>query len=63
MAFLKPVLSRNNLTVVTNAQVTKINFEGKKAVSVNFAKGSKKQTIKAGKEIIVSAGAFHSPQL
>ena len=63
VAFLKPVLSRNNLTVVTNAQVTKINFVGKKAVSVNFAKGSKKNTIKAGKEIIVSAGAFHSPQL
>ncbi len=42
VAFLKPVLSRNNLTVVTNAQVTKINFVGKKAVSVNFAKGSKK---------------------
>ena len=63
VAFLKPVLSRNNLTVITNAQVSKINFEGKKAISVNFVKGSKKQTVKANKEIIVSAGAFQSPQL
>lgn len=63
VAFLKPVLSRNNLTVKTKVQVSKINFEGKRAISVNFVKGRKKQTVKANKEIIVSAGAFQSPQL
>ena len=63
VAFLKPVLSRNNLSVITHTQVTKINFKGKKAVSVSFEKGSKKQTVKANKKIIISAGTFHSPQL
>jgi len=62
-AFLKPILSRNNLTVITQAPVTKINFEGKKAVSIDFKKGRKIQTVNATKEIIVSAGAFQSPQL
>ncbi|MGB1448259.1 MAG: GMC family oxidoreductase [Flavobacteriaceae bacterium] len=62
-AFLKPVLGRNNLTALTQAQVTKIHFDGKKAVSVSYSKGGKKHTIKAHKEIILSAGAFQSPQL
>lgn len=63
VAFLKPVLNRNNLTAITKAQVTKINFEGKKAVSVSYSKGNKTLCAKASKEIIVSAGAFQSPQL
>ena len=63
VAFLKPVLNRNNLTAITKAQVTKINFEGKKAVSVSYSKGNKTLIAKASQEIIVSAGAFQSPQL
>lgn len=62
-AFLKPALERENLTVLTRAQVTKINFEGKKAVGVDFKQGKRTKTAKAGKEVILSAGAFHSPQL
>ncbi len=62
-AFLKPVLGRNNLTALTQAQVTKIHFDGKKAVSVSYSKGGKNHTVQAHKEIILSAGAFQSPQL
>ena len=62
-AFLKPVLKRKNLTVLTRAQVTKINFEGKKAVGVDFKQGKRTKIAKARKEVILSAGAFHSPQL
>ena len=62
-AFLTPVLKRKNLTAITKAQVTKIIFEGKKAVGVSYTKGHKTQSVKATKEIIVSAGAFQSPQL
>ena len=62
-AFLTPVLKRKNLTVTTKSQVTKINFEGKIAVGLSYTKGNKTQTVKAHKEIIVSAGAFQSPQL
>ena len=62
-AFLKPALERKNITVLTRAQVTKINFEGKKAVSVDFKQGKHLKSAKAGKEVILSAGSFHSPQL
>lgn len=62
-AFLKPALERKNLTVLTRAQVIKINFEGKKAVGVDFKQGKRTKTAKAGREVILSAGAFHSPHL
>ena len=62
-AFLKPVLNRKNLTALTQAQVTKINFEGKKAVNVAYSKAGQSHTAIAKKEIILSAGAFQSPQL
>jgi len=62
-AFLKPILKRSNLTAITRAQVTKIVFEGKKAVGVEYTKHGKTKTIRANKEIIVSAGSFQSPQI
>jgi len=62
-AFLKPILKRSNLTAITRAQVTKIVFDQKKAIGVEYTKHGKKQTIRANKEIIVSAGAFQSPQI
>ncbi len=63
VAFLKPVLKRPNLTAITRAHVSKIIFEGKKAIGVEYIKGSKKQLVYTNKEIILSAGAFQSPQL
>lgn len=62
-AFLKPIANRKNLTAITQAQVTKINFEGKKAVGVSFTKAGKSHTVTAHRETILSAGAFQSPQL
>lgn len=63
-AFLKPVLNRPNLNAITKAQVSKIIIENGKAVGVEyFDKSKRKQTVHAGKEIIISAGAFQSPQL
>jgi choline dehydrogenase len=64
VAFLKPALNRPNLNAITKAQVSKIIIEKGKAVGVEyFDKSKKKQTVYAEKEIIVSAGAFQSPQL
>ena len=63
VAFLKPVLKRPNLTAITKAQVTKIIFEGKKAIGVEYTKNGKNLTIRSSKEIILSAGAFQSPHL
>ena len=62
-AFLKPVLDRKNLTAISNAFVEKIIFDGKKAVGVQYKKGVKTIQVKAQKEIILSAGAYQSPQL
>jgi len=62
-AFLKPVLGRSNLTTITHAQVEKIIINDKKAVGVQYTKGAKTITSYAQREIILSAGAFHSPQL
>ncbi|KAI5116736.1 hypothetical protein M0805_001378 [Coniferiporia weirii] len=69
-AYLTPeVLSRPNLTVTTHASATRILFEvsgdKKRAVGVEFArdKGSARYRVKAGKEVILSAGAVHTPHL
>jgi len=62
-AFLKPVLNRSNLTAITNAQVCRIILKDKKAVAVEYSKGSRTIKTSANKEIILSAGAFQSPQL
>lgn len=65
-AFLKPALARENLHVMTHAHLSKVLFEGNKAVGVSFLLGKKNpetRTAKARKEIILSAGAFASPQL
>jgi choline dehydrogenase len=61
-AFLKPVRHRANLRVLTGALVERILFEGHRAVGVQYRVGTATQQVFAG-EIILSAGAFKSPQL
>ncbi|MGB7378939.1 MAG: choline dehydrogenase [Rivularia sp. (in: cyanobacteria)] len=64
-AYLKPVLSRKNLTVKTNSQVTRILFDGKQVVGLIYKNINKntEHEIKINKELILSAGAINSPQL
>ena len=54
---------RKNLQVYTGVQVDRILFEGKRAKGVAYTQDGKERVIYANKEIILSAGAFHSPQL
>ncbi len=61
-AYLYPVIKRKNLTVKTRAMVTKVIFEGKKAVGVEVIIKGKKQII-TSREIILSGGAINSPQI
>ena len=63
-AYLHPVLDRPNLTLMTRAQVNKVNFDGNRATGVDVEVGlrKKQQTIN-GKEVILCGGAFNSPQL
>ena len=64
-AYLTPHLSRPNLRVVTGVQVTRLLFEGTRAIGASFqpAEGGPLQTVKAQGEVLLAAGAFGSPQL
>ena len=62
-AYLTPHLKRANLQVLTHAVSERIVFEGKRAAGLVYAQGGRSQQIKARRELIVSAGAFGSPQL
>jgi choline dehydrogenase len=62
-AFLKPARSRRNLTVVTGAQVTRVLFEGTRAIGVMARVGDATRQFKAAREVILSAGALQSPRL
>lgn len=63
VAYLKPARSRRNLRVMTNTQVTKIIFEGRRAVGVLAVRDGQEVRIMARREVILSAGAIQSPQL
>ncbi len=62
-AFIKTAINRPNLTIVTQAHTTKILLANDKATGVECLVKGTLQTFKANKEVIVSAGAFASPQL
>ena len=62
-AYLFPAIKRRNLTVITKAQASNVVFQGKRAVGVAYRKNGKHQVVAAGREVILSAGAFGSPQL
>lgn len=64
-AFLTPIKDCKNLHVLKNTLVTKILFDDdNNAVGVEaLSENGKKLTLKAGKEVILSAGAFNTPQL
>ena len=55
--------NRGNLIVETQAYATRILFDGKRAVGVEYRKGDESKQIRVRREVIVSSGAFQSPQL
>jgi choline dehydrogenase len=63
VAFLRPVQQRANLTVVTEAHITRVLFEGTTATGVEWThQGTVHQTL-AEREVILSAGTIQSPQI
>jgi len=63
-AFLRPALGRPNLEVRTKVTVLDIELEGDRAVGVRLRKGRRGQeVVRAGSEVLLSAGAINSPQL
>lgn len=62
-AFLRPVQRRPNLTVVTEAHAGRVLFEGQVAAGLEWTHGGETHRTRAGREVILSAGAIQSPQL
>ena len=62
-AYLKPALNRTNLSVITGAQVTKINMAGDRARGVEFIRDGKREQVHSTGEIILAGGAVNSPAL
>jgi choline dehydrogenase len=63
VAYLRPAKARANLHVETSALAEKILFEGRRAVGVTYRCAGVRRTARARKEVLVSSGAFNSPQL
>jgi choline dehydrogenase len=63
VAYLRPAKGRHNLRVETAALAQRIVFAGHRAVAVEYRQAGSLRTARARKEILVSGGAFNSPQL
>jgi choline dehydrogenase len=63
VGYLRPVLKRPNLRVETGALATRIVFDGLRATGIEYRQGGQPHIAKAAREVILSGGAFNSPQL
>src|SRR4051794_4334753 len=61
--YLASARKRGNLAVVSRALTTRILFEGRRAVGVEYRKDGATHTARASGEVILASGAFNSPQL
>jgi choline dehydrogenase-like flavoprotein len=62
-AFLKPALRRRNLVLETEALAERLVLDGRRAIGVEYGKGSERRTALAAREVIVAAGAIATPPL
>src|SRR5258708_874875 len=63
VAYLHPAAARGNVDILTDARVYRILFEGKRAVGVELMRHGRLEQVRAEREVIISAGTYHSPQL
>lgn len=63
VAYLHPIRSRTNLTVRTGTLAERILVANGRAIGVQYRQGSRRHTVHAAREVIVSAGPINSPQL
>jgi choline dehydrogenase-like flavoprotein len=62
-AYLTPNLSRPNLQVITHAHTTRLLFEGRRAIGVEYRQGNELKQVRAQREVLLCAGALQSPQI
>jgi choline dehydrogenase len=63
IVYLKPARTQPNLHVVPEALVTNVDFDGKRARRVTYRQDGRMLHVAAGRDVIRSAGALHTPQL
>lgn len=62
-AFLRPVLGRANLTLLTGARARRLVFEGSRCVGVELVRDGDVEVVRAEHEVVVCAGTIESPRL
>ncbi|MGH8254087.1 MAG: GMC family oxidoreductase, partial [Steroidobacteraceae bacterium] len=62
-AMLRPALKRRNLRLLLDAQVLRLDLDGHRAVGVQYRRGNDTSSARAGKAVVLCAGAVNSPQL
>ena len=62
-AYLRPVLARENLSVIVGAHVTRVALAGSRATGVDYLKDGGTNSVEASREVILCGGAINSPQL
>jgi choline dehydrogenase len=61
--YLRPAYKRRNLRIEVNAHATKVLFSGKRATGIEYRQDGRTCAASASREVILSGGAFNSPQL
>jgi choline dehydrogenase len=61
--YIAPIRDRKNFTAITDAVVSRILFDGDRAVGVEYLVGKKQKKVFASQEVILCGGAFNSPHL
>ncbi len=62
-AYANPCKTRPNVEFITEAKVRRLILDGKRVIGVEYDQGGQTKTISAQKDVILSAGAFNSPQI
>jgi len=63
VAFLRPAMERKNLTVLTDAPVTRVVVENGRCIGVEYLHAGQPRMVRADKEVVLSAGSIDSPRL
>ncbi|WP_376099865.1 GMC family oxidoreductase [Roseomonas sp. CCTCC AB2023176] len=62
-AYLRPALRAGRVEIQVRAHATRLVFEGRRCVGVEYAQGGQTRTARAAREVILAGGAINSPQL
>ena len=62
-AFLEPVVEPGRVTLLTGATITRIEIESGRACGVEYRLGGELRRVRAAREVILAAGALHSPAI